>query len=205
MNSSTALPIEFWFDFSSGYAFFAAREIEALGTRVGRPILWRPFMLGTAFRVTGATGLSSTPLKKDYARRDWQRLARRAGVAFAPPPGHPAVALAATRAFYWIEERDPGLAPTFARAVFDAYFCGGGLDTADVDEVAAFAARFGVDGAALRAGLSEPRLKSRVRELSESAVARGIFGSPFFLADGEPFWGWDRMPMLEDWVRWGGW
>ncbi len=28
---------------------------------------------------------------------------------------------------------------------------------------------------------------------------------PFFIADGEPFWGWDRMPMLERWLggeRW---
>ncbi|MDD3446301.1 MAG: DsbA family protein, partial [Zavarzinia sp.] len=67
--------IEFWFDFSSAYAFFAAREIDNLGARVGRPVRWRPYMLGTAFKVTGARGLSSTPLKKDYARLDWARLA----------------------------------------------------------------------------------------------------------------------------------
>jgi len=32
-----------------------------------------------------------------------------------------------------------------------------------------------------------------------------VFGSPFFIVDGEPFWGVDRLPMLEAWVRKGGW
>jgi len=39
----------------------------------------------------------------------------------------------------------------------------------------------------------------------DAAIAAGVFGSPFFIADGEPFWGVDRIPMLEDWVRKGGW
>ena len=51
-------PIEFWFDFASGYAYFAALEIEALAERHGRNVLWRPFTLGAAFKVTGAQGLS---------------------------------------------------------------------------------------------------------------------------------------------------
>ena len=81
-------PIEFWFDFASGYAYFAALEIEALAGRNGRSVLWRPFTLGAAFKVTGAQGLSRTPLKGEYARRDWQRLARLKGVVFNLPERH---------------------------------------------------------------------------------------------------------------------
>jgi len=61
-------PLEFWFDFASGYAYFAALEIEALAERHGRTVLWRPFTLGAAFKVTGAQGLSRTPLKREDAR-----------------------------------------------------------------------------------------------------------------------------------------
>ncbi len=197
-------PIEFWFDFSSGYAFFAAQEIEGLGHRVGRPVLWRPYMLGTAFKVTGARGLSSTPLKQDYARTDWQRLARRMGLTFAPPADHPRIALPATRAFYWIVGQDPALAVRFARAVFDAYYAGR-LDTADLDQVAAFAGTLGLDPGAVAAGAVLPEVKARAKDLGDAAVARGVFGSPFFLGDGEPFWGADRMAMMEDWIRTGGW
>lgn len=196
--------IEFWFDFSSAYAYFAAREIEALGARVGRPVLWRPFMLGTAFRETGARGLSSTPLKGDYARRDWARLARRKALAFQLPPKHPLVALAATRAFYAIEEQAPDLASSFARAVFDAYY-GEGLDTASPEAMGLFAARFGLDGEAITAACALPAIKDKARAMSEAAVARGVFGSPWFFVGDEPFWGHDRMAMMEDWIISGGW
>lgn len=197
-------PIEFWFDFSSGYAYFAARQIDALGARVGRAILWRPYMLGTAFKVTGMRGLSATPMKGDYARHDWQRAARQLGIPFAPPADHPKIALPATRTFYWIEANHPGQARPFAREVFARYYSGT-LDTSDPGAVAALAAALGLPHAAVRAGLEDPAIKDHARALSEAAVARGIFGSPFFVMDGEPFWGWDRLPMLEEWARTGGW
>ena len=80
--------IEFWFDFASGYAYFAALEIEALAERHGRSVLWRPFTLGAAFKVTGAQGLSHTPLKGEYARHDWQRLARLRRLFLPTPSAH---------------------------------------------------------------------------------------------------------------------
>lgn len=201
---TTAGPIEFWFDFSSGYAYLAAQEIDALGERVGRAILWRPYMLGTAFKVTGMRGLSSTPVKGDYARHDWARAARRLGVPFEPPADHPKIALPTTRAFYWIEATYPGMEPRFAREAFRRYYCGQ-LDTSDADAVADLASGLGLDAADARSGMNAPEIKDRARAISEAAVARGIFGSPFFIVDGEPFWGWDRMPMLEEWLRTGGW
>lgn len=197
-------PITFWFDFASGYAYFAALDIEALAARVGREVLWRPFILGTAFKVTGARGLSSTPLKKDYAHRDWQRIARQRGVAFRLPAHHPSVALAGPRAFYALEARDPLLARAFARALLDAYFTRG-IDTGDVGQVTEVAATLGVDAQALAREVAEPEVKEQVKRLSQAAVEAGVFGSPFFQVDGEPFWGWDRMAMMEAWIEHGGW
>ena len=49
MQHRERTPIEFWFDFASGYAYFAALEIEAITERHGRTVAWRPFTLGAAF------------------------------------------------------------------------------------------------------------------------------------------------------------
>jgi 2-hydroxychromene-2-carboxylate isomerase len=196
--------IEFWFDFSSAYAYFAAADIEALAARVGRTILWRPYMLGTAFKATGARGLSSTPLKRDYANRDWQRIARLKGLPFRLPVGHPFTALGAMRAFYWIEAQQAQAAPTFAARVFRRYYTEG-LDTSDVAAVAPLVVDLGFAPDAVVEGALSPAIKERAKAISEDAVARGIFGSPFFIVDGEPFWGHDRMPMMEDWIARGGW
>ena len=50
-------PIDFYFDFSSPYGYFAAEQIDALAARYGRSVLWHPFLLGVTFKVTGLAPL----------------------------------------------------------------------------------------------------------------------------------------------------
>jgi len=197
-------PIEFWFDFSSGYAYFAAHEIDELAARHGRAVLWRPYMLGAAFKVTGATGLSRTPMKGDYARHDWARIARLRNLPLVFHREHPITQLPATRAFYWLEREHPSRAKAFARAAFDAYF-GEGRDLREPEVVAELAKPLGVDVQQLLSGMTEPAIKDRARAMSGQALVKNVFGSPFFIVDGEPFWGWDRLPMLEEWLKSDGW
>jgi len=196
-------PIEFWFDFASGYAYFAALEIEALAERHGRTVTWRPFTLGAAFKITGAQGLSRTPLKRDYAQHDWQRLARLKGVAFNLPDQHPRVGLPAIRAFYHVERSDPSAAAALAKQIIVGYFRDG-LDTDDPDAIARLAASLGLDRDAMLAAMVDPEVKAIARRHGEAAVARGVFGSPWLFVDGEPFWGGDRFPMVERWLA-GPW
>ena len=198
-RQSGGAPLEFWFDFSSGYAYFAALDIEALAERHGRTVVWRPFTLGAAFKVTGAQGLSRTPLKRDYARRDWQRLARLKGVPFSLPENHPRTGLPAIRAYYHLERRDARAAAALAKRIIIAYFQNG-LDTDDPNAVATAAASLGMDVDTILAGIADPEVKIIARRHGEEAVARGVFGSPWIFVDGEPFWGSDRLPMVERWL-----
>jgi len=205
MNAARAFsPIEFWFDFASAYAYFAALEIEALAERHGRSVLWRPFTLGAAFKLTGAQGLSGTPLKGEYARHDWQRLARFRGVGFKLPKRHPKVGLPAIRAFYHIERTDPHGAARLAKHVVIGYFRDE-LDTDDPNAIARQASLLGLDHDMMLAGMTDPEVKAIARRHSETAVARGVFGSPWIFVDGEPFWGSDRLDMVERWLAHGPW
>ena len=71
--------------------------------------------------------------------------------------------------------------------------------------VASVGAGLGLPAADLEAGITSEPMKTRVKAATDEAIAKGVFGSPFFLVDGEPFWGWDRMPMLESWLETSGW
>ena len=196
--------VEFWFDFDSSYACFASLEVEALMQKHGRTFAWRPFMLGAAFKVTGASGLSRTPMKGDYARRDWQRIARYRDVPFRPHPDHPIVQIPATRAYYWVECHHPHVAHEFGRAAFRAYF-GEGRDLREPDALADLAVSLGITRHDLLDGIVTPEIKERAKAASDEALAKNVFGSPFLIVDDEPFWGWDRLPMLEEWLKRGGW
>ena len=47
-------------------------------------------------------------------------------------------------------------------------------------------------------------MKERARSETEAAIERGVFGSPFIIVDGEPFWGSDRIDQVEKWLETGG-
>lgn len=194
-----AAPIEFWFDFGSPYAWLAAHQIEGVAARTGRVVRWRPFLLGVVFRETELAPLAEQRLRGPYGARDVARLARRLGLPFAGATVPAGVSLACTRAFYALD--DAGMdAPRFARAAMDAGF-GAGQDLGSAAAAQALASSLGLD----TSGSERPEARTATRAATEEALLRGIFGSPFFVADGEPFWGQDRLPMLEAWLTEGPW
>jgi 2-hydroxychromene-2-carboxylate isomerase len=196
--------IEFWFDFSSGYAYFGAHDVVSLAKRHGLKVLWRPHMLGAAFKVTGVQGLSSTPMKSDYAMRDWKRIARLTGLDFNPPADHPRSSLLVTRVLYWLETHEPEKVTQFVLSTFNAYY-GASRDFSDPEVVLALLTDLGLPAETVLEGAVTPAIKSLTRDRSEEGISRGVFGSPFFFVDDEPFWGWDRLPMIEKWIENGGW
>ncbi|HET7730102.1 MAG TPA: 2-hydroxychromene-2-carboxylate isomerase [Usitatibacter sp.] len=196
--------VDFYFEFSSPYGYIASRLAGDFEKRIGRRLHWRPILLGPMFKVTGQAPLTEIPLKGEYSKRDFTRTARFHQVPYNHPAKFPIGTVAAGRAFYWLHDRDAAAAQSLARALYEAYFVRG-VDIGGAAAVIDIAKAQGVDAAALAAALEDPAVKDRVRKEVDAALAAGVFGSPFFIVDGEPFWGVDRMPMLEEWIRRGGW
>ena len=197
-------PIEVYFDFSSPYGYLAAECIDAIATKHGRDAAWYPYLMGVAMKVTGSSPVVHRPMLGEYARHDMVRSARRLGVPFAFPEPFPIATIAACRAVYWMEGVDASATKPLARALYRAYFADG-RNISEPDVVADVAAESGADRDALAAGIQEPAVKDRLKEVTNNAVERGIFGSPFFVVDGEPFWGHDRMDEVDRWLETGGW
>jgi len=198
-------PIEFYFDFVSPYGYLGATQIEALAARHGRSVDWKPFLLGiTVLKIMGLKPLMETPLKSDYIRRDKPRLARLLGVSLAQPDMKGVTSVRAGRAFLSLKRRDPQLATRYARRVFERLWQRG-EDITPMEAVLGEAAALGVDTAALRADIESPEGKARLEASVQEAVDKGVFGAPFFVADGEPFWGVDRLWMLDHWLTHGSW
>jgi 2-hydroxychromene-2-carboxylate isomerase len=197
-------PIEFYFDFSSTYGYLAAQRIDELAARHDRRVTWRPILLGVIFKTTGATPLTEAPVKGDYARRDMPRSARFHGVdEFRMPGRFPIPTQAPARIVIALRERDPALSVRVARALYRAYFFED-IDISDPDAAAIVAARAGADAATARAAVDDPAVKEALKREVADALAAGVCGSPFFIVDGEPFWGIDRFPQMERWLATGG-
>jgi len=197
------IPIDFYFDFSSPYGYLGAEKIDDIAARHGRVVEWHPILLGVVFRATGGAPLTEIPIKGDYSKHDFARSARFLGVPFKFPSRFPLATHNAARAFLWLTDRDKTLAKNFARAVYRAYFAED-TDIANTDNLLGIAGSMGVDRPSLQQAMADPAVKERLRAENDAALARGVFGSPFFFVDGEPFWGSDRLPQIERWLETGG-
>jgi 2-hydroxychromene-2-carboxylate isomerase len=197
-------PIAFYFDFSSPYGYLAAQRIDDLAAAQGREADWRPFLLGAVFKTTGSEPLLNVPLKGDYARRDLARSARRFDIPFVLPEVFPFPSVSACRASYWLKARDPAAARRLMAALYRSAFAEG-RDIRSAEAVAEVAAALGHDRDALLAVMQDPEIKQTLKDEVAAAIEKGVFGSPYIVVDGEPFWGFDRFPDVALWLERGGW
>jgi len=196
--------VKFYFDFSSPYAYFGALKIDELIEGFGREVDWHPILLGAVMKTTGNQSLANQPVKSEYSKHDWERMSRFMDVPWTLPEHFPIGTMAAARAFYWIADNDVALAKKFALACFDKYF-GKGIDIAGRDSVADVAEQLGINRDDLLAAIVTDEIKQRLRDETQAATDAGVCGAPYFIVDGEPFWGSDRLWMIKRWLKSGGW
>lgn len=204
-NHKTKLtPIDFYFDFSSPYAYLASTQIDALAAKYGRDVAWRPILLGPAFKASGNTPLVAQPLKGNYALRDFPRTAQFMNVPFNMPTPFPISTHNAARAFYWLHDRDPKRAKALASVLFKTYFVDG-RDITPPEVVAEVSATLGGNRDEMAAALADPTIKERLKNEVDASLACGVFGAPYIVVDGEAFWGSDRLAQIDAWLDTGGW
>ena len=196
-------PIDFFFDFSSPYSYIANEWIDALAARHGRTVRRHAILLGVTFGAAELKSPVAHPIKRDYSLRDFQRSARFERVPYVPPEGFPIPTQNAARVFWWLRDgAGEAAAAAWVRAAFRAFFTRGVMLN-DAVALKALAAEAGLDPEAAEQAWNDPKWKERLRRANEEAIAAGVFGAPFFIIDGEPFWGNDRKPQIEQWLASG--
>jgi 2-hydroxychromene-2-carboxylate isomerase len=189
--------IDFYFDFSSPWAYLGSTQIAAIA---GDALRWRPILLGGLFRDLGTPDvpLFAFPAsKRHYAGLDLGRWARWWGVPFRFPARFPQRTVTALRLVMLAGDRAPALIERLFRAMWVE-------DQVIEDDavVARMAAEVGVDPA-LVARTTEPAAKDALRAATDAARAAGVFGVPTTIAGGELYWGQDRLDLVAEAVAMG--
>jgi 2-hydroxychromene-2-carboxylate isomerase len=208
--------LDFWFEFASTYSYPAAMRIAPLAREAGVTVRFRPFLLGPVFQ---AQGWSTSPFNLYVAKgsnmwRDLERLCADLKLSFRRPEPFPQNSLLAARvALVGLGtasgEQSSGeqswdgqsWGEQFCRAVFLAEFCGG-VQIDDVAVLSDILARLNVKPEPVLDAARTDTNKARLRAQTEEAQRLGIFGAPSFVtADGELFWGNDRLERALAWAK----
>jgi 2-hydroxychromene-2-carboxylate isomerase len=184
--------IELWFEFASSYRYLSVMRIEDEAQRQGIRIAWKPFLLGPIFQ---ALGMNSSPfvLQKQKGAYMWQDMARQCrkyGLRWVQPTTFPRLGVLPARvallgaAAPWIG--------AFCRRVMELNF----VHDEDINELGRLVpilSDLDLPAADILAEARSEPTKTRLREQTEQARIRGIFGAPTFFVGTEMFWGNDRL------------
>ena len=193
--------LDFWFEFASTYSYPAAMRISPLAEAAGVAVRWRPFMLGPIFKEQGwmTSPFNLFPAKGRNMWRDLERTCGTLGLPFVRPTTFPQNTLLAARvalvglAEPWGED--------YCRAIYRAEFAEG-RTVEETETIAGVLTSLGLDASAVLDRAQSNENRSQLRAHTEEAQKLGIFGSPSFVtADGELFWGNDRLEAALNWAR----
>lgn len=193
-------PLDFYFEYSSPYGYFASTRIQELADRLNRKVHWHPILLGPMFKLMGSAPLVDIPLKGAYARHDFQRTAQLFAIPYQQPEPFPIATVSAARATLYVREQQPRLLPAFVKNMYAAYFAEGRAIN-ETDVVLQIATETGLNAQEIGQALANDAIKAKLKTEVDQALERGVFGSPFVLIGNEPFWGFDRFDHIERWLR----
>lgn len=196
--------VEFFYDCSSPWTYFAFTRIIPLMEQLGLPIRWRPILVGGVFNAVNQDLYAAreamfnnhdSPRLKYYVK-DMQDWAQLCGVRAEVPQGHPISSVKAMRGAFYAQEEH--LLIPYSLAVFEIYWGSESPDISSDEVLGTICRRVGLDAEGFFAAINSPRYKALLRQNTDELIARGGYGSPTIFVNGDDmYFGNDRLPLVE--------
>ena len=189
----------FWFDPISPFAYLAFERLPQLLEGLSVEVTYRPLLFAGLLKHWGQKGPAEIEPKRAWTFRHVHWLAHQHGIEMQTPAQHPFNPLALLRLMLACAP-EGGTPNRFVCDTVLRHVWHGGLDAADPARLAA-----------LEAALAPPRapdcdaVKQALRDATQAALARGVFGVPTIEVDGRLFWGVDSLDMLRAHLRGDPW
>jgi len=192
--------VEFLFDFGSPNAYFCHKVIPAIEARTGVRFTYVPILLGGLFKLANnrspAEAFAGIPNKRAYDMLEIERFVAKHGLAaYRFNPHFPVNTLKIMRGACAAQKL--GCFERYVDVVYAAMW-EEQRNMADDAVIAQTLQAAGLDAAALAAASQDADVKAALLANTESAHARGAFGSPTFFVNGAIWFGKDRLRDVED-------
>jgi 2-hydroxychromene-2-carboxylate isomerase len=186
--------VDFYFDLSSPYSYLAATQIDAIATKHGATVAWKPMVLGAVFKATGNVMPAQVAAKAKWMFSDLDHWSKHYGVPLKFTSHFPLNTIKPERLV--IVADGHGKASQLALAAFRALW----VDDIDITQEAAMrdlCKAAGLDPDQSLAAIETPPIKDRLRHNTDEAIARGVFGAPAIIVGDQLFWGNDRLHFVD--------
>jgi 2-hydroxychromene-2-carboxylate isomerase len=189
--------VEFYFDFGSPASYLAWTQLPAIAAQYDAQLVYRPVLLGGIHKATNNASPAAIPAKGAWMQIDLARFARRYGVQFQHNPYFPINTLMLMRGATGAQMQDEALFLRYVDTVYRAMWeqPRNMADPATIGEVLAAG---GLDASLLLQLTQNADVKEKLKQDTEAAVARGLFGAPTMFVGDEMFFGQDRLDFVKE-------
>jgi len=187
--------VEFYFDVGSPSGYLAWSQLPAIAGETGADIEYCPVLLGGIFKATGNTSPAEVPAKGRYLSLDLARFARRYGVPLVYNSAFPINTIGLMRGA--VAAQQAGQLEAYLDVIYPAFWAHD-VDLGRPEEVVRCLQEGGLDAEFLMRRTQEDEVKTELRERSDAAVERGLFGIPTMFVGGEMFFGQDRLELVRE-------
>ena len=190
--------IDFYFDFSSPYAYIGYKEIKKLEKKNPFKIKYMPIFLGGLHNAAGITPAAFIKLKSKYMIEDTKLVSKKKNISFHFNSYFPIKTINFMRGVL-IAEKDNS-EKNFVEKIFNAIWMDG-LNMNDSIVINKVLKNIDLNPELFLKKVSDQKVKDKLRKLTDDALKKKIFGVPTFVVNKKMFWGQDRLSYAIDEIK----
>ena len=186
--------IDFYFDFISPYSYLAHKKIKVLKEEKNIIFNYKPILVGGLHNLQGITAPAFIKPKLKHMISDCDLIAKKNKSDFIWNSKFPINSLNLMRGYLFISDETKDL---YLNVIFDAYWKDN-LDTSDEKILETLLEICKINSNEFFDGIKDPKIKDELKDITQEAHDKEIFGAPSFVVNNKIFWGQDRLVFALD-------
>ena len=186
--------LDFYFDFISPYSFLAYKKLKLLNRNSNIHINYKPIILGGLHKLGGITAPAFNERKMKNMKNDCELVAKKNTIEFKWNSKFPVNSLYLMRGYLVLNNE---LKKKFFDLCFDAYWKDN-IDLSDKNNLEYILDNCSINKDSFFKEIQDQKIKDELKQLTENAFKKDIFGAPTFVVNNQIFWGQDRLDYALD-------
>ena len=186
--------IEFYYDIVSPYTYLAYKRIIEIEKTSNIKFIYKPILLGGLHKLSNITAAAFIESKKKYTMQDCKIIAEKFKIKFKYNDKFPISSLNIMRGVLVIDDSKK---KNYIDKFFNAYWCNN-VDLSNESEIIKILDILEIDYDKHNKKINDKRTKDLLKNLTNEAFKKEVFGAPTFIVNGKIYWGQDRLDFAID-------
>jgi 2-hydroxychromene-2-carboxylate isomerase len=186
--------IDFYFDFISPYSYLAHKKINNIKKKKEINFIYKPVLVGGLHNLQGITAPAFIEPKLKHMISDCDLIAKKDKSNFIWNSKFPINSLNIMRGYIFVSDQNKDM---YLNVIFDAYWKNN-LDTSNEDVLKILLEKCKINVNEFFEGTKDKKIKEELKNITQAAHDKEIFGTPTFVVNGKIFWGQDRLEFALD-------